>query len=367
MLNLPTGRKVVISAFGEDPMDAITHNLSVQPQPPPDVSRLKPTDVVIAVKSAAVGWVDLLMSSGQYQHMPSPPYVPGLEYSGEVVWAGDAVTRVEVGARVLADGLLTGPRSWGDYQAYGGFATYAVAPQEAALPLPARISDDAASHMLGSYETAYHALVACGRLRAGEWALILGASGATGLAAVHLARLLGARVIVAGRSPEKLAALRAHGADYTVCLQDEAPLREQVKALTGGEGASVIYDPVGGDLTGESMRCAAFGARLLIVGWASTPFVAHGKGKRGAPNVNLLPTNLIMMKGLQVLGCPAVISTYHDPTLRPARLKQLWAWVEAGQLTPCVSMTFGMSEVVEALRAKWRNAALGAIVLHPDR
>jgi len=220
-----TGRRVVITAFGETPLDAIDNHLSVEAQPPPDLERLRPTDVVIAVKSAAVGWVDLLMTSGQYQHMPKPPYCPGLEYSGVVAWAGPEASGIAVGDRVLADGLQTGPRSVGDHQRYGGFASWAVAPAKAVLPLPERFSFDQGCGLLGSYETAYHCLIACGALQPGETVLVHGASGATGLAAVHVAKLVGATVIATGRSEEKLEVVRAQVALREVCGMVEAMIR----------------------------------------------------------------------------------------------------------------------------------------------
>ena len=164
--------------------------------------------------------------------------------------------------------------------------------------------------------------------------LIHGASGSTGLAAVQVAKLLGATVIATGRSTAKLAVVAAQGADHVVDCSAEAAsrFRDEVKALTGGRGVDVVYDGVGGDISLESLRCVRFGARFLIVGWAATPFVARGKGQRGAPNANLLPTNLIMMKGLDVLGCPTVISTVNDPSLRAPRLAQVLAWAEAGKI-----------------------------------
>ena len=122
------GRRAVVSAFGETPLDAIENHLRLEAQPPPIPPTLKPTDVIVVVKSAAVGWVDLLMTSGQYQHMPSPPYTPGMEYSGEVAWAGPEAGGWRVGDRVIVDGFAVGPRSSGDYQRWGGFATWAVAP-----------------------------------------------------------------------------------------------------------------------------------------------------------------------------------------------------------------------------------------------
>jgi NADPH:quinone reductase len=326
--------------------------------------------VIIKIRSASVGWVDLLMTSGQYQHLPKPPYCPGLEYAGEVAWAGADAARVKVGDRVLVDGFLAGPRSIGDYQAYGGFASYAVAPVDAVLPIPASLTFDEACNLLGNYETAFHCLLTRGRLKSGETVLIHGASGATGLAAVHVAKLVGATVIATGRSREKLAIVEKEGADHVVALkepdeQGSRGLRDAVKALTHGRGVDVVYDGVGGDLSIESLRCVAFGARFLIVGWAATPSVARGKGQRGAPNANVLPTNLIMMKGLDVLGCPTVISTLNDPSIRAPRLAQVLAWAEGGKIRPHVSHVFPLGEFREAMRAKWKGEVIGGCVLHP--
>src|SRR5271154_7159481 len=134
---LPAGQRVVVSEFAESPLDAIEHHMALEAMEPPDPARLSPRDVIIAIKSASVGWVDLLMTSGQYQHMPKPPYCPGLEYAGVVVWAGPQVSNgIAVGDPVLVDGFLAGPRSLGAYQAYGGFASYAVAPAEALHRIP---------------------------------------------------------------------------------------------------------------------------------------------------------------------------------------------------------------------------------------
>jgi len=365
------GQRVVVKALGETPMDALEHHLSLEPMAAPEPSTLRPREVLVAVKSAAVGWVDLLMTSGQYQHVPSPPYTPGLEYAGEVAAAGAEVEGFAEGDRVLVDGITAGPRSLGDYQAAGGFATWAVVPVEAVKRIPGALSFDQAASLLGSYETAIHCLVTRGKLQRGETVLIHGASGATGLAAVHVAKLLGATVIATGRSDEKLARVKAEGADHV--LNTRAPegesgvrkFRDAVKALTGGEGVDVVYDGVGGDISVESLKCMRFGARFLIVGWAATPFVAKGKGGRGAPNANQLPTNLIMMKGLDVLGCPTVISTVRDPSLRAPRQALLWSWVESGQLHPHVSHVFPLAEVKEAMRVKWRGEVLGGCVLHP--
>ncbi len=363
------GQKVVVSEFGETPLDAVDRFLSFEEQAPPAPETLQPSDVVIAVQSAAVGWVDLLMTSGQYQHMPQPPYTPGLESAGTVVWAGSDAKR-SVGEKVIVDGFLVGPRSKGAYQKYGGFASYVVAPSNAVIPLPSRLSFDQAASFLGNYETAYHCVIARGKLRAGETILIHGASGSTGLAAVHLAKVLGANVIATGRSLAKLEALKAHGVDHVVRTVDDAGgvarFRDEVKELTKGKGVDVVYDSVGGDISVESMHSAAFDARFLIVGWASTPFVAKGKGQRGAPNVNVLPTNLIMMKSLRVLGCPAVISAHQNPQLRVDRLRDLIQWVDEGRFVPATPEVFALSDIKEALRAKWESRFLGGCVVHPN-
>lgn len=364
-----TGIRVVVREFGENPLDALDHHLQLESQPAPDPSALGPEDVIVRVRAAQVNWVDLLMMSGQYQHMASPPYCPGLEYSGEVTWVGSEVRSVTIGARVIADGLLTGPRSLGGHRHYGGFASWAVAPANALRPLAERLSFAQGCALYGAYETAYHCLVHRGELSAGETVLVHGASGTTGLAAVHVAKLRGAKVIATGRSMKKLELVKAQGADHVVCTADAdgglRRFRDDVKELTGGEGVDVVYDGVGGEISLESLRCVRFGARFLIVGWASTPFVAAGKGKRGAPRANVLPTNLIMMKSLDVRGCPAAISAHRDPSIRAARLEAIERWVEEGAITPQVARVFDLVDVREAMLAKWESRHVGAVVVTP--
>lgn len=341
-------------------MDVLEHHAALEPMPAPDPASLAPDAVVVAIESAAVGWVDLLMTSGQYQHAAQPPYTPGLEYAGRVAWAGPAVAHVRAGDHVLVDGFQVGPRSSGAYRTHGGFASYGVAPAAAVLPVPGALTSDQACCLLGNYETAYHCLVTRGRLAAGETVLIHGASGSTGLAAVQLAKHLGATVIATGRSAAKLAIVAEQGADHVIELgADLRALRDAVKALTGGRGVEVVYDGVGGDLSVESLRCLTFGGRFVIVGWASTPFVARDA------RPNALPTNLIMMKGLDVLGAPTVISTQRDPALRGPRLEAILAWAAAGALRPLVSRVFPLAEFRAALRAKWTGDFVGNAVVRP--
>ncbi|WP_208722238.1 NADPH:quinone oxidoreductase family protein [Rhodococcus qingshengii] len=366
------GRRVVVTEFAESPEDALEHNMMIEEQLAPDPASLGAHEVLVEIRSAAVAWVDLLMTSGQYQHMPSPPYTPGMEFSGFVRATGGAVdcARLAPGNRVLADGMKVGPRSYGDYQAAGGFATFAVVPDDALLPIPATLSFDQAATLLQAYETAYHCLITRGRITAGESILINGASGLTGLAAVQIAKTQGATVIATGRSDDKLRLVAEQGADYVINIRDSdgglRRFRDEVKHLTGGTGVNLVYDTVGGDTSVESLRCTAFEGRFLIVGWTSTPNVARGRGLRGAPNVNLLPTNIIQMKSISVLGCPTAIATAKDPSIRETRLKEILSWAEEEKISPFVSHTFPLERFNEALRARWDGEVTGGCVLHPQ-
>jgi NADPH2:quinone reductase len=355
------GRRVEIAALGATPLETIASHLRVVDDPPPPADRLGEDDVVIGVRSANVGWVDLLMLSGQYQHVPEPPYTPGLEFAGEIVWRGPSVRGLELGARVMADGLLTGPRSLGAHRRWGGFASHAVAPSAAAIAMPDDLDFDQAACLLGGAETAYHALVHRARVKAGDTVLVLGASGSTGLAAVEVAKLAGATVLAAGRAAAKLEPARARGADHLVVLGEGSPrLRDAVKELTSGRGADVVYDPIGGDLSAEALRAAAFGARYVVVGWAATPFVA-----RGGRDPNVLPSNLVLMKSIDVLGSPAAIAVHRDPELRRERLAWILAQVERGHLRPHIAKTYALDDVAVALHAKWAGDYAGNVVVHP--
>jgi NADPH2:quinone reductase len=360
-MHLAPGLRAHLTALATSPQDALERALQLEPQPAPDPAALAPDEVVIAVRSAAVGWVDLLMTSGQYQHVPELPYTPGLEFAGEIAAVGAAVTRPAVGDLVIADGLRTGPRSLGAHRRFGGFASYAIAPADAVIALPAGFSLDEGACLLGGSETAYHALVQRARLQAGEKLLVLGATGNTGVAAVQLGKLLGAEVLAAGRTRERLERVRPFGADHLVCTADGEPrLRDAVKALTGGRGVDVVFDAVGGPLSAEALRAAAFGARFVIVGWASTPFAA-----RGDHDPNVLPTNLILMKGIDVLGSPAAIAVHREPALRDERLARILGWAAAGHLRPLVSQTYPLAQLREALAAKWEGRHVGNIVVRP--
>ena len=369
---LPRGRRVVLPAFAESPEEAIASGLRLEEDvPSPDPAVLGPTDVIVEVKSASVSFVDLLMLSGQYQHQPPLPCVPGLEYAGVVAWAGAGVdpARLKLGDAVMSDFLVTGPRSLGAYQKHGGWASHAVAPQEGLHRVPAGFSFDEAANLLVNYETAYFALVTRAGLKAGETVLINGASGAAGMAAVQVAKLLGAQVIATGRSEAKLAVVKAYGADRVIQSNgadgEVRRFRDDVKAATNGRGAQVVYDTVGGAVSLECMRSLAFGGRHIIVGWAGNTKVAPGGGKRGSATPEMLPTNIMQMKGLVVMGSPMVIASAQDPTLRPARQAQVLEWARQGHLKPWVSHVFPLSDYRRALTAKLTGEVIGGCVLRP--
>ena len=315
MMKSNIGIQVQVVAFGDNPIQAIQENMVIQQMTCPDPKGLSPQDVIIDIHCAALSWVDLLMTCGLYQHRARLPYTPGLEYSGTIRWMGREVpSSFSVGQKVYVGCFEAGPRTSGDYQKYGGFASFGVAPFSSVRPIPEGFNFDQACNFAGNYETAYHCVVACGKLQKGESILIHGASGATGLAAVHLAKIIGAKVIATGRNRQKLEEVKRQGADHILVLDKKEDgslrsFRHQVKEWTDGKGVDVVYDGVGGDLSVESLRAMRFGGRFLVVGWASTPFVRVEKP-------NQLPTNLILMKGLQILGCPAVISAQKNPNIR---------------------------------------------------
>src|SRR5215471_10265196 len=209
-----------------------------------------PGEVKVALRARGVSFVDVLMIAGQYQVKRELPFIPGGEAAGVVAEVGAGVEGVKPGDRVLAP---------------GGFAEETVVAAQRVTPLPDAVSFETAAAFRSSYCTAYYALQR-GRLRAGETLLVHGAAGGVGLAAVDLGRLLGATVIATASSDEKRAFLKEYGADHVL---PSSGFREAVKELTDGRGADVIYDPVGGDVFDESVRCIAFGGRILIVGFTS--------------------------------------------------------------------------------------------------
>ena len=212
-------------------------------------------EVLIKVHAASINFPDLLLCQGKYQLKLEPPFTPGMDLSGTIEALGADVSDFAVG-----DAVCGGAR-------FGGFAEYSVVKADGLQRKPENLSFDQAASYSAAYLTAYVALVRRGRLQAGETLLVHGASGGVGMAAVDVGKLIGATVIATGGSDDKLDKVKAYGADHVLNTKDG--FREQVKALTGGRGADVIYDPVGGDIFDESVRCIAFDGRLLVIGFTS--------------------------------------------------------------------------------------------------
>jgi NADPH2:quinone reductase len=293
-------------------------------------------EVAIRVRAAALNFPDLLMSAGGYQLKPPLPFVLGMEGAGEVVEVGEGVTGLAVGDRV----------SFGARP--GSFAERAVVNARAVMPAPPGFDFGQASAWRVTALTAWVALVRRGQLAAGETLLVHGASGGTGVAAVQLGRHLGATVIATGTSDEKLAPLRALGADHLLNLRDG--FREQVKALTGGRGADVIYDPVGGDVFDESARCIAWGGRLLVIGFA---------GGR-IPSIDV---NMPLIKGFSVVGVRAGEYGRRDPVRGAENERDIERLAAQGVFTPLIGARFPFDQVLEAMRALAQRRHPGKIVL----
>jgi NADPH2:quinone reductase len=295
--------------------------------------------VLIDVQAAGVNFPDVLLSRGKYQFKPSPPFSPGGEAAGVVRAVGSGVSSLAVGDRVAATVM------------YGAFAERLVVPEMAAVKLPASVGAEVGAATLLTYATTYHALVDRAQLRSGETLLVLGAAGGVGLAAVELGKQLGARVIAAASTGEKLAFCREHGADEGVCYETE-DLKERVKALTGGAGADVIYDPVGGAYAEPALRAIAWQGRYLVVGFA-------------AGDIPKIPLNLVLLKGCQIVGVFWGSFAMREPARNRANAEALFAWVAEGRIAPHVDAVLPFARAGEALERLERREVKGKLVLVP--
>jgi NADPH2:quinone reductase len=299
---------------------------------------LGPGQVRIAVRAAGVNFPDLLIIKGEYQFKPPPPFVPGAEVAGDVVELGEGASGLSVGDRVIAMTI------------WNGFAEQVVVPAEACLRLPARMGYEVGAGFAMAYGTSYHALVQRGRLRAGETLLVLGAAGGVGAAAVEIGQLLGARVIAAAGSDDKLAALRAaHGVTDTINYS-AGPIKDRVRELTGSRGADVIYDPVGGDLFEQCLRAINWDGRLLVIGFAGGTI----------PQVR---ANLVLLKGCAVVGVFWGAFATGDPAANRANFAELFRWYEESRLKPQPPRLFPLERASEALQAIAARKIVGKAVL----
>jgi NADPH:quinone reductase len=296
---------------------------------------LKSGEVRVAVHAAGINFPDILMAAGEYQLKPPLPFTPGVEAAGEVTEVQDAAG-VAVGDKVILK------------LRHGAYADEAVVTPSQLTPLPSAFDYAEGATFLAGHGTAYHALIDRGQLLAGEVLLVHGAGGGVGLAAVEIGKLLGATVIAAASSEEKLAIAKGKGADHLV-LYSREPFRDAVKRITDGRGADVVFDPVGGEIFENSVRCINWGARLLVIGFTGGVGVAR--------------TNLLLIKGASVLGVRAGEAVRKNPALGVARIKALTEWAEAGKVRPNISHRLPLEDYARAMRLLVDRKAVGRVAL----
>jgi NADPH2:quinone reductase len=297
-------------------------------------------EVVVDVKAAGVNFPDVLMIQGKYQIKPSLPFTPGVELAGVVKEVGDGVTRVASGDAVVAN------------VSFGAFAEECVVPASSLLPLPRGIDFAAAAGFTVAYGTAWHALRDRAQLRSGETLLVLGAAGGVGLAAVELGAAMGARVIAAASSDEKLAVCRARGAAETINYAQQ-DLREGLKAIVGAKGVEVVYDPVGGSLSEPALRSVGWRGRYLVIGFAGG-------------EIPRLPSNVPLLKGSAIVGVYWGAWLQQEPEASRRAMGELFGWLADGRLKPHVSARYPLARAAEALAALAQRTVTGKLVIEPE-
>jgi NADPH2:quinone reductase len=325
-------KAVLCKAFGP-PESLVIEDLD-DPQPGPG-------QIVLEVGACAINFPDVLIIQNLYQFKPELPFSPGGEVAGVVSATGAGVTDLRVGDRVLAS---TG---------WGGLAEKVAVPAGSAIPVPDGIDLIHASSFLYAYGTSHYALKDRGRLQPGEALLVLGAAGGVGLAAVELGSVMGATVIAAASSEDKLELCREHGAALTINYGVE-DLKARVRELTGGAGADVVYDPVGGALSEPALRAMAWNGRFLVIGFASG-------------DIPKIPLNLPLLKGCSVVGVFWGAFAGREPQRHRDNVSELVRWWQEGKLRPHVSSTYPLERAGEAIRELADRKAKGKVVVTVGR
>lgn len=306
------------------------------PSPKPEAGQ-----VLLSVHACGVNFADTLIIQGKYQFKPDLPFTPGGEIAGIIKAIGPGVTGLRLGDRVVA------ATTW------GGYAEEALAEARRVLPMPDGMDFDTACAFLIAYGTSHHALKDRGELKPGERLLVLGAAGGVGLAAVELGAVMGARVIAAASSDDKLAICREHGAADTINYTRE-DLRGRLKELTDGQGVDVVYDPVGGDFSEPALRSIAWGGRFLVVGFAAGRI----------PNI---PLNLTLLKGCSIEGVRWGGFAQNSPRRNEENMKELVAWFKEGKLKPRIYSRYPLERVADALHDLTNRNVRGKIILTMGR
>jgi NADPH2:quinone reductase len=323
-------RAILCKAYGP-PTSLVLEDV---PSPEP-----RPKEVVVRVRACGVNFPDVLIIQGKYQLKPAFPFSPGMEVAGDILRKGSEVHDVNVGDRVAA--------SIGT----GGFAEEAIANSDRLIPIPDGMDYVQASAFLMTYGTSLHALKDRGRLAKGETLLVLGGAGGIGIAAVEVGKALGAHVIAAASSEEKLAFCQKHGADETINYATER-LRERLRELTSDRGVDVICDPVGGHYSEPALRGIAWGGRFLVVGFAAGEI----------PRITL---NLPLLKGCEIVGVSWGGFLRRDPLRTRAHLKELVDLYSAGKLRPSVTARYSLDRAAKALMEVMERRVKGKIVIEP--
>jgi NADPH2:quinone reductase len=295
--------------------------------------------VVVSVKACGVNFPDTLIIQGKYQFKPEMPFSPGSEVAGAVKEVGEGVQGFKAGDHVIA------------FTGWGGFAEEVVVDAVKLIPMPPGLDFTIASAFVLAYGTAHHALKDRAQLQPGETLLVLGAAGGVGLAAIEIGKQLGATVIAAASSEEKLETCRQHGASETInyTAQD---LRERIRQITGGRGVDVVFDPVGGDFTEPALRSMAWKGRYLVVGFA-------------AGDIPRIPLNLTLLKGCAIVGVFWGAFTEREPQHNAENLRELLTWLSEGKLRPHISATYPLERAANALYDMMNRKVQGKVVLVP--
>ncbi len=302
------------------------------PDPPPP----GPGEIQVRIKARGVQYVDVLMLAGQYQFRPDPPFIPGGEAAGEITAIGPGVTGFAPGDRVMSRHTL------------GACAELGNARAALCDRVPDGMSLEEAGVFRGAYSTAYHALLQRGRLQPGEWVLVHGAAGGIGIAAIQVAKLHGAKIIATASDERKRAACLEEGADHAIPYS--GGFTDAVKDLTGGRGVDIVYDPIGARVSEESLRCLAWGGRLLILGFLGG----------GPANIR---SNYLLIKGIDAVGVRIGGLNEANPELALANMRELTRLAGEGKLKPRISHRFPLEQAADALRAVIDRAVIGKAVL----
>jgi NADPH2:quinone reductase len=300
----------------------------------------KAGEVRIAIRAASLNFPDLLIVQNKYQMKPPLPFVPGSEYAGVVEAVGEGVTHLKTGDAVAAFGGT------------GGFATHAVVSAGLVVPLPKGFAFDDASAFILTYATTHHALVDRAALKSGETLLVLGAAGGVGTAAIQIGKVIGAHVIAAASSDAKCELCRSIGADETINYAS-ANIRDELKRLTDGKGADVVYDPVGGDLAEPVFRSIAWRGRYLVIGFAQGPIPA-------------LPLNLALLKGASIVGVFWGEFARREPKANARALAELMRWYAEGKIKPVIDQRLPMRELPAAYARMGSRTVRGKLVMTND-